>query len=97
MVFHRAARRELDDAMAWYEQRQRGLGLDLADEVERVLNRIQQDPAGGSPYKDIGYRLRFVRRFPYVIYYLELDESIWIAAVAHGKRRPGYWRRRKMP
>jgi toxin ParE1/3/4 len=36
----------------------------------------------------------FVRRFPYTIFYLELAEQIWIAAVAHQRRRPGYWRNR---
>ena len=68
IVFHRAARREFDEAMEWYEQRQPGLGLDLADEVERVLSQIQQRPTGGSPYKDTDYRMRLTRRFPYVIY-----------------------------
>jgi hypothetical protein len=29
------------------------------------------------------------------VYYVELDDAIWIAAVAHQKRRPGYWTRRK--
>jgi toxin ParE1/3/4 len=32
-----------------------------------------------------------VRRFPYVVFYLDLEEYIWIAAVAHQRRRPGYW------
>jgi hypothetical protein len=36
----------------------------------------------------------FVRRFSYTIFYLELAEQIWIAAVAHQRRRPGYWRNR---
>ena len=36
-----------------------------------------------------------VKRFPYALYYRELSESIWVAAVAHQKRRPAYWSRRK--
>jgi hypothetical protein len=32
-----------------------------------------------------------IREAIYTIYYVELDQTIWIAAVAHQKRRPGYW------
>ena len=32
--------------------------------------------------------------FPYTIYYVALDDSLWIAAMAHQRRRPGYWSRR---
>ena len=34
-------------------------------------------------------------RFPYIVFYLELDDTIWVAAVAHTSRRPGYWRDRQ--
>jgi toxin ParE1/3/4 len=34
--------------------------------------------------------------FPYQIFYTELEDAIWIAAVAHGRRRPDYWRRRRI-
>jgi hypothetical protein len=30
-----------------------------------------------------------------IAFYAELEEAIWIVAVAHGKRRPDYWRRRR--
>jgi hypothetical protein len=32
-----------------------------------------------------------LRRFPYTIHYAVLHDAIWIAAVAHQRRRPGYW------
>jgi hypothetical protein len=38
-----------------------------------------------------------LKRFPYTVYYLELDHSIWIAAVAHQQRRPGYWSQCRPP
>jgi toxin ParE1/3/4 len=95
IVFDRRARRELDKAMAWYEKKRAGLGLDFHGEVQKTLDRIEQNPALGSPYKQTDFRFRFVRRFAYVVYYLELDDSIWIAALAHASRRPGYWRRRR--
>jgi hypothetical protein len=33
-------------------------------------------------------------RFPYSVVYLEDEDEIWVLAVAHAKRRPGYWRGR---
>jgi toxin ParE1/3/4 len=36
---------------------------------------------------------RFVmRRFPFSIVYYIVDDIVRVVAVAHGKRRPGYWR-----
>jgi hypothetical protein len=35
-----------------------------------------------------------MRRFPFSIVYYTVDDIVRVVAVAHGKRRPGYWRRR---
>jgi toxin ParE1/3/4 len=35
-----------------------------------------------------------MQRFPYIIFYEELDAHLWIYAFAHSKRRPGYWLKR---
>ena len=96
IIIHSEARAELDEAVGYYERRQAGLGLDLQGEVEQVFEGIQRNPGLGAPYKRTEFRYSVVRRFPYVIYYMELDAVIWVAAIAHGKRRPGYWRRRKL-
>jgi hypothetical protein len=34
------------------------------------------------------------RVFPYAVLYSIEDDYILIVAIAHGKRRPGYWRHR---
>jgi toxin ParE1/3/4 len=96
VIIHSQARAELDEAMAFYEQQQAGLGLDLQRAVEQAIGRIQQHPQLGAPYKATELRHSIVRRFPYIIFYAELEEAIWIVAVAHGKRRPDYWRRRRI-
>lgn len=94
-VFHSAARQELDAAVAYYESAKKGLGLDLLVAVESAVAHIRAAPEAGSRYRTTEFRYRVVRRFPFVVYYVELDEVLWIAAVAHGRRRPGYWRRRR--
>ena len=88
------ARAELDGAMEWYDHRQQGLGLELLHEVEAAINRIGSDPKIGARYRNTAYHFYRVKRFPYVLYYLDLPDTIWIAAIAHERRRPGYWRRR---
>jgi hypothetical protein len=32
-----------------------------------------------------------VARFPFFVYYVNLDAEIHVVAVAHDKRRPEYW------
>jgi toxin ParE1/3/4 len=95
IVIHREARAELEEAVGNYERQKEGLGLALQAEVEKALTTVRENPQIGSPYKATGFRYFVVRRFMYVIYYTELEEVVWVAAVAHGRRRPGYWRRRR--
>jgi toxin ParE1/3/4 len=95
LIVDREAKAELVSAQAWYEEQRAGLGQEFYDEAVGVLERIQQDPGGGAVHLRTGARYFTTRRFPYVVYYLELDDVIWVAAVAHERRRPGYWRRRK--
>jgi len=34
------------------------------------------------------------QEFPYAVVYLEQPDRVWIVAIMHLKRRPGYWRKR---
>ncbi len=89
---HSKARRELADAMAWYEERCEGLGLDLLVEFQKATVKLRHDPEL-CPRSD--FRKQPLERFPYLIFFLELTDCIWIAAIAHGSRQPGYWKERK--
>jgi toxin ParE1/3/4 len=73
-----------------------GLGGDFRREFEAVVDRIQDSPQTFKTIDDRGTRKARLHRFPYTIYYVELDDSLWIAAVAHQKRRPGYWSDREI-
>ena len=92
--FHPDADAELEDAALFYETRMAGLGKSFAVEVERTISLVREFPEAGSP---VGQRRRrvLVARFPYSIVYRQDPDSIVIVAVAHQRRRPGYWRRRK--
>ena len=93
-VFHSAVEPELDAAAAYLDTQQAGLGRDFRLAFEEALARIATNPflyaievdeARGCP----------LRKFSYTVYYANFDDCIWIAAVAHQRRRPGYWRSRR--
>ena len=73
-VIHTEARKELDGAIAYYETQHLGLGLDLLTEVEEALRKIQLNPTVGTLHKIEGVRRYVIQRFPYLIFYAELEE-----------------------
>ena len=95
IVYHPEARAELLAAADWYENQQPGVGLNLHDDVNAALAKISRDPGIGARYRNGPHLFYRLKRFPYVIYYRELANVVWIAAIAHGRRRENYWRKRK--
>lgn len=90
-AYHPEAEAEVDDAITWYEGQWPGLGLEFLDELEVAIKRVRTQPQIGSPYKETGLRRSYLHRFPYTIFYDDTDDGIRIIAVAHQKRREGYW------
>ena len=88
---HLLAEEEMESAIDYYANVRFSLGADLNAEINRVLALLQSQPTLHARYKDTNLRKCLLRRFPYAIYYSELDQLIWIAAFAHHKRRQGYW------
>jgi toxin ParE1/3/4 len=95
-VIHSEARAELDAAILFYESRAKGLGLDLQTKVEQAVRAIQRSPESWPPHKHSGFRKYFVERFPFTIFYFDMPDTIWIAAIAHASRRPGNWTDRRI-
>ena len=91
--FQRLARREMYRAAAWYEREAPGTGEDLLLEIASTLRSIAAHPNLGRPF-DSEVRAFGVRRYPYRIVYYPTPDAILVIAVAHNKRRPGYWMRR---
>jgi toxin ParE1/3/4 len=96
IVLHSEAIVELDAAVAYYEQQRKGLGLEFLSSVERAFALIQQNPNLGTAYKIRRLRRFVLQRFPFSIFFAELEACIWIVAIAHSKRKPDYWRRRRI-
>ena len=92
--FHPAADREAHNAALRYEDLRSGLGVDFQTELDAALTRIQQNPQLYAAESGT-VRLCPLHRFSYSIVYQELPDRIWVAAISHHGRRPGYWRRRR--
>jgi toxin ParE1/3/4 len=91
--FHPEAELELYESASHYEAIVTGLGRRFADEVERVIQLLLEHPDSGSRL-DKDLRHFVLRRFPFSVVYAATAEMIYIVAVAHGSREPGYWQLR---
>jgi len=92
--FHRLAAKELKRAFRWYHRRSPMAARRFVEAMDRAIAKIQEDPARWPRFRQ---RFRWIKthRFPFVLYYEILGaDDIMIMAVAHARRRLGYWARR---
>lgn len=92
-AFHPEAESEFFEAIAYYEERASGLGLDFSTEVHAAIQRILAFPQAWQVLED-DIRRALVNRFPYGVLYAVDDTRIWIVAVMNLHRQPEYWRER---
>lgn len=86
-----AALAELRDAAAFYAEKGGvELGLAFVDEFERSAHLILDKPDWGMKFRGMSRRC-LLRRFPYSIIYQLAGDELRVLAVAHHRRRPGYW------
>ncbi len=84
------AQRELDDAVAWYNEQAAELGQEFLDELDRVVRRAVTFPMS-CPEIEPGVRRCLLARFPYGLIYGVDGETLVVVAVAHLHREPRYW------
>lgn len=91
--FFGAAREEMLASALYLQQQETGLGDRFLDAIDRALVLIEQHPQAWSP---MGRGLRCCRLavFRYGLIYRVRASQIEVVAVAHDRRRPGYWRNR---
>ena len=95
VTLHADAEAELREALDYYEGQRAGLGGEFRQGFEAALQRVRDNPRAYATEDDAGVRYCPLRRFPFTLVYVELDDRIWVAAVAHQRRRPRYWARRR--
>jgi len=92
-VFHPEARLELTEAGRYYAGKSRALGQRFYAEMDEVIAEACARPALRRMF-DPPARRHSGPVFPYAVIYLDQPAEVWIVAVMHFKRRPGYWRER---
>ena len=90
---HEAARREANLAAHWYSERSIESARNLIEELLLGISKAQRFPDRYPLYLH-GTRRVIVDRFPYSIVSLDWQDEVFIVAMAHAKRRPGYWNNR---
>jgi plasmid stabilization system protein ParE len=90
---HPEAWLEFVAADEWYLSRSFDASIEFLSEVNDALETISKAPQRSPQYLH-GTRRFVLYRFPFSIVYLDDPDVVTIIAVAHGKRRPGYWKDR---
>ena len=93
---HPEAQLEQDEAFEWYRERSVLAAERFIQAIERARTAIQNSPEGWAHYLH-GTRRYLLKRYPYVVVYRVTDNRIEVIAIAHGRRRPGYWADRLKP
>lgn len=93
VFFSPAAQIELDEAFVYLEGEGSGLGYRFTADVDEALSRIRLFPFAWHP---LGRNLRRcqLKHFKYGVVYRIRGDQAEIVAIAHNRRRLGYWRKR---
>jgi plasmid stabilization system protein ParE len=79
------ARAEFDEATAWYEGQDEGLGVAFVDHIGQALSRVAENPQR-HPVLYGDARKSLVKRFPYAIIYREEEDEVIVISIFHTSR-----------
>ncbi len=92
--FHPDAVDEAAAAREWYQARSPSAADAFVAELDRVIKRIRDNPTRWPSFVH-GTRRYLLRKFPFQVVYRLVGTTIQVIAVAHGQRKPGYWKTRR--
>lgn len=88
------AEAEFVEAQRWYAERSPLIAEAFRSAVARTLEVVESAPQR-FPIAVLDIRKALVRRFPYVVYYVELPQVITVIAIIHARRDPRVWQERR--
>lgn len=91
--FLKAASIEVEESRSFYDEERLGLGAEFIDEIDATMYEVCKQP---EIWRNVtpNIKRKSIDRFPFVVYYAIEEDCILVVAVAHQKRRPGYWKNR---
>jgi plasmid stabilization system protein ParE len=93
LKWHPDAVAEAEEARDWYAARSPLAARGFLLELESAVEAVREAPSRWPSYLHGSRRFVFSHRYPFSLVY-RLGPSIEVIAVAHSRRRPGFWRRR---
>ncbi len=90
---HPEALAEAEAAWEWYDERSSAAAEAFMKELDHAIEQIAEFPRRWPSY-DHGTRRFVLGRFPFSVVYRASKKLVEIVAIAHGRRRPGYWKTR---
>jgi toxin ParE1/3/4 len=91
---HPEAAAEATAAYEWYAEHSASAADRFLAELDLAVEKIAATPMRWPIYLNRTRRY-LLQRFPYIVVFRQSEEDlIEIVAIAHGRRRPGYWKSR---
>ncbi len=94
LVFHPDVLSEISASYNWYQEQAEGLGEDFLTELESSYDAVCELPDTWPRFKK-GFRRFLLSKFPFSIIYRFDENTIYVVAVMHNSRKPGYWKDRR--
>ena len=90
---HPEAQHEAEAAYQWYAARSAQAAEGFALELEQAIFSISENPTAWPTHLRETRRY-LLRRYPFAVIYRKKPTVLEVVAIAHARRRPGYWRSR---
>ncbi len=91
--FHSDRRKELMEAQDWYEREAAGLGRRFREAINALTQRMTANPLQ-FPVVYENVRRALLRRFPYSLFFIIDDDTLFVIACFHASRDPSHWQKR---
>ena len=92
---------ELEEAAAWYEEEEVGLGVRLTDAFAHAIQLLREPNPPLTPVlgnaASLGAKKLILHRFPFSLIVLQFRQMMIVIAFAHHAQKPGYWSERARP
>lgn len=93
LEFHPGAESDAREAQSWYSERSAIAARAFVTELSAAIDLIAHAPEAWPSYL-AGTRRYFLPAFPFSVVCRVTESAITVIAVAHHRRKPGYWTKR---
>jgi len=88
--FHPKALKEAENSQSWYAQRNFIAAKGFAIELAHAIDMVSEEPNRWPKFHSDTRRYVFPK-YPFSLIYRIKEDVIEVLAIAHHKKRPGYW------